>query len=122
MPCSHADLSDYGWFVSTSLVHKDSGGSQKPWAHSACTDQFADVLWIWHIPDWFELVFVCDREAYAWKAVRRDDVAQPAMWHVNLVSVLLRSSVVSTDFLLGTKPSAKFSALVLKETWSSLLC
>lgn len=122
MPCSHADVSDCGWFGSTRLVHKDSGGSQKPWAHSACTGQFARVLWIWHIPDWFELLFVCDWEACAWKAVRRHDVVLQAMWHVNLAMVLLGNRVVSTHFLLGTKPSAKFSALFLKETWSFQLC
>lgn len=44
------------------------------------------------------------------------------MWHVNLATVLLSSRVDRTDFfLLGTKPSARFTALFLKETWSSQL-
>lgn len=75
MPCSHADLSDYGWYVSTRLVHKDSGGPQKPWVH-----QSAHLLWIWHIPDWFELLFICAWETCAGKTVRRDDVVLPATW------------------------------------------
>lgn len=119
MPCSHADLSDYGWFISTRLVHKDSGGCQKPWAHSACTEQFSHVLQIWHMPDSFELLFICDWVACACKAVRRNGVVLPEMWHVNLATVWPRSSLVSTDSLLGTKPLAKFSALFIKEMLNS---
>jgi len=77
------------------------------------------MLWIWHIPDWFEVLFVCDWDAFAWKAVRRNGVVLPAMWHVNLATVLLRSSLVNTDSLLGIRPLAKFSALFVKEMLSS---
>lgn len=61
VPCSH-----WGWLVSTRLVPKHSG-----------TERFARFLWIWHTPDWFELLVVRDWGACTWKAARRGDEVLP---------------------------------------------